>query len=158
MTYIGIADSDKKNLKFIRTTTTAHQIITSSWVNIEGSAIDYTPASGATKVIYEFNTMFGQYDNYQAFDIKLKLDNADVTNSTLSIGQAFNGGSLKNGETFLVRHIIDASSWSSSKNLVLQTITYGAASNNQAVINASTDSGGSSSSFLYNPFVLCYSI
>ena len=157
MTYI-LTDSDKKNLKFIRTTTTAHQIVTSSWANIAGSSIDYTPDSGATKVIYEFNTMFGQYDNYQAFDIKLKLDNVDVANTTLSIGQANNGGQLKNGETFLVRHILDASSWSGSKNLVLQIITYNANSNNQAIINASTDNGGPNSSFLYNPFVLCYSV
>lgn len=75
---------------------TAVQTLTDSHVTINGSSIAYTPPTGATEVIYEFNYKIGWISAGGIFHTAFRIDGTTITDSRQTSGlagsydQAFN--------------------------------------------------------------------
>ena len=75
MTYLLDYENAEKNFKLVKTTVTAYDTVGTSWANVSGSQIAYTPNSGASKVIYEFSSAYGYLDDDNSLEIKLQIGN-----------------------------------------------------------------------------------
>lgn len=171
MTYLLDYENIKKNLKFKYTETSSQQDPGTSWVNVDGSQISYTPASGASKVIYEFTSVFGYKEVRNSVEFKLQIGDSIGTVANIGGGTDFPGNdNYSNGigtanttsnyafcDTFTIKFMLDVSdlSWSGEKVLVVKCRAYDGQSIHEPYINSTTDG---SSTFLFNPFVSCYSI
>ena len=62
---------------------TSTQALTTTYDDVKGSTISYTPPAGTTQVIYEFNFMSGEDNNNHKFllNYKLQIDSTDIANS-----------------------------------------------------------------------------
>jgi len=139
-----------------------------------GTDIDYTPPAGATKVIYEFNSVYTYYGSENNLTVKLQygsdIDNLadiDTDNYINSYGQTDESISGYFGSDFLqVRYVIPA--WTGQKTLALQTKSEhhrSTATDNYSIIHVTTTRTGTSDNtdvgddeLFYNPFIICYSI
>lgn len=170
MTYLLDYENIKKNLKFKYTETSSQQDPGTSWTNIEGSQIAYTPASGATKVVYEFTSTFGYKDTQNSTEFKLQIGDNIGSVANIGGGTDFPGNhNYSNGigsansanyalcDIFTLKFVLDISnlSWSGEKVLVVKCRAYNGQAINEPYINSSTDG---TSTFLYNPYILCYSV
>ena len=169
MTYLLDYENSEKNFKLVKTTVTAYDTVGTSWANISGSQIAYTPASGASKVIYEFNSAYGYLDADNSLEIKLQIGNdlssvGDVVTNNVNYYSSFGGTNtvdVKGSDILALRYVLDVSSlsWSGEKTLVLQCKTYNDSSDKQSLVNCTTPTDDEvNDSFLFNPTVICYSI
>ena len=115
---------------------TAYQDTTSSWTDVNGSSISYTPPSGANQVVFDFHVSLStdtdmggdsRYDARAAIIFKLFIDNTEVP----SQNQEWVDNNYSYADNFFFRGIIDItgtndiangklSSWTSSKTIKLQ--------------------------------------
>lgn len=110
---------------------TAAQDTTTTYTDISGSVIAYTPPSGTTSVLYKFIFGMGYADSQAICHFKFFIDSDEVTMGRRSYGAATQIGTNYNYE-WLVR-IGDGTdtasgrvpSWSSSKTLKMQVRSYG---------------------------------
>ena len=138
-----------------------------------GTAIDYTPPAGATKVVYEFNSVYTYYGSENNLTVKLQYGSdinnlADIASDNYinSYGQTHTTISGYYGSDVLqVRYVIPA--WTGQKTLALQTKSEHYRStdtDNYSLIHlTSTSSQGNNfyvddDELYYCPFVVCYSI
>lgn len=111
------------------TAVSAAQTLTTSYADITGSTIAYTPPSGTTKVIYEFRFVEGRTGNTGClFHMKMFLDSDEVTKARYSkLGE---GGSMHVIKwTFPIGGSADTTTgrvatWTSSKTIKLQARDY----------------------------------
>jgi len=110
---------------------TATQDLTTSFADVTGSSINYTPPSGTTRVQYKFYVQFAyDNDNYAGTQIKFFLDGTEVTDARRSYyGNYFLGG-------FSFEYTIncnasgantahgDITSWTTPKIMKLQAAEY----------------------------------
>lgn len=119
---------------YTSTDVTAVQTSTQTYVDLNGSSIDYTPPSGTSSVIYEYQFMTGYADATGCLHIKLFLAGTEVTDArggyscysmilnrpyfkwVFRIGDGDDAGAGK------------VSSWSSGKIIKLQARDYSSAS------------------------------
>ena len=169
MTYLLDYENAEKNFKLIKTTVTAYDTVGTSWANVSGSQIAYTPASGSSKVVYEFNSTYGHLDADNSVEFKLQIGNdissvGDIVTNNVNYYVSFGGTnsvSAKSSDIFMLRFYLDVSalSWSSEKTLVVQCKAYNNSSSKQSLINCTTPTDDEvNDSLLYNPTVVCYSI
>ena len=169
MTYLLDYENSEKNFKLVKTTVTAYDTVGTSWANISGSQIAYTPASGASKVIYEFSSAYGYLDADNSLEIKLQIGNdissiGDVVTNNVNYYSSFGGTSSTNTEgsdMIGLRYILDISSlsWSGEKTLVLQCKAYNNSNTKRSLVNCTTPTSDEvNDSLLFNPTVICYSI
>jgi len=110
---------------------TTGQPMTSSYVDITGSEITYTPPAGTTQVIYEFQLHCAGHDNHGIGTIRLYLDGVWVSDAAFSWGAAshfdsricyrwgFNIGGTQNNATGR------RADWNSGRTIKLQGREYG---------------------------------
>ena len=169
MTYLLDYENAEKNFKLVKTTITAYDTVGTSWANVSGSQIAYTPASGASKVIYEFSSAYGYLDEDNSLEIKLQIGNdlssvGDVVTNNVNYYSSFGGTSSTNtqgSDMIALRYILDVSSlsWTGEKTLVLQCKTYNNSDTKQSLVNCTTPTNDEvNDSLLFNPTVICYSI
>tara|TARA_B100000927_G_C16466948_1_gene470088 strand:- start:576 stop:1082 length:507 start_codon:yes stop_codon:yes gene_type:complete len=168
MTYLLDYENAEKNFKLVKTTVTAYDTVGTSWANVSGSQIAYTPANGASKVIYEFNSAYGYLDNDNSLEIKLQIGNdlnsiGDVVTNNVNYYSSFGGTNstnVRSSDIIAIRYILDISSlsWTGEKTLILQCKTYNSSSTKQSLVNCTTSSDNESNAFLFNPTVICYTI
>ena len=169
MTYLLDYENAEKNFKLIKTTVSAYDTVGTSWANVSGSQIAYTPASGASKVIYEFSSAYGYLDDDNSLEVKLQIGNdlssvGDVVTNNVNYYSSFGGTSSINtqgSDMIALRYILDVSllSWTGEKTLVLQCKTYNNSSAKQSLVNCTTPTDDEvNDSLLFNPTVICYSI
>ena len=115
------------------------QQMTSSYVDITGSEITYTPPTGTTQVIYEFQLHCASHDNHGIGTIRLYLDGVWVSDASFSWGAAshfdsricyrwgFNIGGTQNDTTGR------RADWNSGRTIKLQGREYG--SSNQSKVH-----------------------
>ena len=108
------------------------QQMTSSYVDITGSEITYTPPTGTTQVIYEFQLHCASHDNHGIGTIRLYLDGVWVSDASFSWGASshfdsricyrwgFNIGGTQNDATGR------RADWNSGRTIKLQGREYGA--------------------------------
>tara|TARA_R110000744_G_scaffold138243_2_gene248978 strand:+ start:21350 stop:22276 length:927 start_codon:yes stop_codon:yes gene_type:complete len=105
---------------------------TTSYADITGSNITYTPPSGTTTVIYEFSFGYGYVDATAHFHMKFFVDGAEVVHGRrLSTGYSHTGQGIhyrwviKIGDG-AVANTGKLSSWTSGKELKMQFRGYSA--------------------------------
>ena len=109
---------------------TGSQVTTTTWTDISGSSITYTPPTGTTQVIYEFNLPWAYADpDYPIMGLKFFIDSDEVVYGRRNLSStnaeelhifkwAINiGGSASTNSGRLA-------SWSSSKTLKMQCQEY----------------------------------
>ena len=130
---------------------TSGQSLTTSYADVTGSSINYTPPSGTTRVIYKFYSQIS-YDtqNYNAAHCKFFLDGTEATDAR----RTFYGNYLAGGLTF--EYTIncgasgantahgDITSWTSAKIMKLQAREYDSGNQSQFHILKLFDGAGSS--------------
>ena len=144
-TLAGICDGRTVTVEsgtYTLTNVSSTQNTTTSWVDVTGSSISYTPPSGTKQVIFEFHlslstdTDYGVDNRFDARAIilfKMLIDGTSVT----SQNQEWGDNNYSWGDNFFYRGIIDItgtdsvsdgklSSWTSSKTIKLQVISYAA--------------------------------
>ena len=129
-------------------TVSAIQQLTTSYADVTGSSIDYTPPTGTQTVVYTFSFQFTFTDSYNIGHFKLFLDNdsgtaTEVTNYRSTIGAqaalegrytivwGFNIGGSTTAATGRV------ATWTSARTIKLQAREYG--SNNESAVHTSGD-------------------
>ena len=131
------------------TNVTGVQTVSSSYHDVNGSVITYTPPTGTTLVIYEYAFTQFRWDAHGINHYKFQIDSTVISNSymTISCQQQLenlihfkfpiNIGGSTNNDTGQV------ASWGSSRVLKLEGRRYGGS--NEALIHATyyTDGGGS---------------
>ena len=119
---------------------TAVQSMTTSYADLTGSSISYTPPTGTTRVIYRFYFHMGYDSTYGALHTRFYIDSDEVTDArethygyTLAVKNQFeytincnaSSGSTAQG---------DLTSWTSAKTLKIQAREYN--SGNTAVCHS----------------------
>ena len=118
----------------------AAQNFTTSYADVTGSSISYTPPAGTTQVVYEFNYHASFHDNHAIASLKFFIDSDEVVYGRHTYGASTNfhgrltfkwviniGGSADTNTGRLA-------SWSGAKTLKLQGREYG--SNNESAIHS----------------------
>ena len=112
---------------YTATDVTAAQPTTTTYTDLSGSSINYTPPSGTKTVLYEFRYMFGYRDAQFTTKHKLYLDGTEVTNARF--GKSGAGGVIGDDCYFrwafkigdgAVSATGKVASWSSAKIIKLQ--------------------------------------
>ena len=116
------------------------QLFTTSFADVTGSSISYTPPAGTTQVVYEFNYHASFHDNHAIASLKFFIDSDEVVYGRHTYGAIDNfhgrltfkwviniGGSADTNVGRLA-------SWSGAKTLKLQGREYG--SNNESAIHS----------------------
>jgi hypothetical protein len=115
------------------------QNATTSWADVTGSSISYTPPSGTKQVVFEFHTGLSTdtdtgttiYDGQGHVLVKMLIDGTSVTSQNQEWGHA----AYAYADNFIYRGIIDItgtddvangklSSWTSNKTIKLQFVGY----------------------------------
>ena len=109
---------------------TAQLEVTSTWQDVTGSSITYTPPAGATQVIYEFNFNESYHDNYPSTSMRLYLDSDEVVKRRRPhMIQNYGDGHYTYKHGFNIGGSADTdigrvASWSSGKAIKLQIRSY----------------------------------
>ena len=165
MTYLTTVLSDQKtNISFLKTTVTAHQNVTTSWVLVEGGQITYTPSSASADIIFEFTTAFGRKDpdNSIMFQLQIGSDASSlgdiVTNNVDYINEFGTTTTAHNtSASDLITLRYKLSGWSGAKVLQVQCKTYDSSSNLESIVNANRKTSTSDIN-LFNPFIIIYEV
>ena len=127
---------------------TAGQQMTTSYVDITGSEITYTPPTGTTQVIYEFQLHCASHDNHGIGTIRLYLDGVWVSDASFSWGASshfdsricyrwgFNIGGTQNDATGR------RADWNSGRTIKLQGREYGASNESKVHFTQYFDGAG----------------
>ena len=127
------------------------QIMTQTYTDITGSSITYTPPSGTTQVIYEFNFVGGRGDDHPITHVKFYIDSDEVTDArTTHAADSLQGHFHFKWGINIGGSAVTAtgrqSSWSSSKTLKMQGREYGS-SNQSRLHNTYHWDGGQTFTF-----------
>ena len=141
---------------------TSAQANTTSYADVTGSSITYTPPSGTTRVIYKFYSQISYDANFHATHIKFFLDGSEVTDGR----RTFYGNYLAGGLTYEYTINCNASgastahgditSWTTPKVMKLQAREYD--SGNQSVFHKLKLWDGTSSSDVVVPILTITSL
>lgn len=153
----------KKNIKIAKTTATSLQTLTDSWENVTGSQISYTPAQGATYVVYHFVTQMSYKDSDNNAWFKLQYGNdisntGDITTNNVGYINAL-GGNNTNNTTYssLITLSYTIPVWTGEKVLVIQSKS--SSTNFESYLNGlNSVISFTNSTDYFNPFVEIYSI
>ena len=164
MSYLLNYNNVKKNFKCVYTERSSGEDAGASWTTADGSVISYTPAPGSTKVIYEYTTSYGPKDNDNSVQFKLQWgDNessvVDVPGVDIyrSFGCNVTASSSYQNEIVTNTYILDISSlsWTTEKTLLLKFRAWNGNLDFESKLHETNDVY---TSYIYNPFVICYSI
>ena len=117
---------------------TALQNFTTSYADLTGSSISYTPPSGTTMVSYKFVFAYVFTDSYGLSHFKFFVDSDEVTKARVTLGANANAQWLQTLEYLLpVGGSADTTTgrqatWTSAKTLKIQAREYAAANEAQA--------------------------
>ena len=117
---------------------TAAQNLTTSYADLTGSSISYTPPSGTKMVSYKFVFAYVFDDSYGLSHFKFFVDSDEVTKARVTLGANANPQWLQTFEYLLpVGGSADTTTgrqatWTSAKTLKIQAREYAAANEGQA--------------------------
>ena len=109
---------------------TAKLQLTTAYVDVTGSSIDYTPPSGTSRVIYEFMHQFGWSNDHAISHWKLFLDGAEVTDARHSLSGRYPERIEHHKWVFSIGVSNTAATgavlnWDTARNIKLQAREYG---------------------------------
>ncbi len=129
---------------------TAAQDSTTTFTDLSGSSIAYTPPSGTTSVLYKFVFGIGYKDSQALTHFRFYIDSDEVTKARRNFSTATQIGTNFNYEWLIrIGDGTDAASgrvpsWSSSKTLKMQVRAYGTAQEVKIHETLYWDGGGGS--------------
>ena len=134
---------------------TAVQNLTSSYADITGSSISYTPPTGAVAVVYEYHVFMSYVDQYGLAHVKFMIDGTWASDQRRTIGHNAYYEDIVN-----LRFVIPIggtadsatgrqASWTSAKTLKLQMREYG--SSNEMKLNRTISWDGATSANTVKP-------
>jgi hypothetical protein len=149
----------RKNVKANRITVSAYQKPGTTWENITGANITYTPTSDCNFIIYEYTTIMRYYDAVSNIDFKLQFG-SDINNlgdlTTNNEGYFTSIGPNSGTANFMgpvnFKFLINQSLWSGEKVITLQAKNNSNAT--EGVLHYSYDTTAK----FFNPFVIIYSV
>ena len=103
------------------TTPTATQGDDTSFTDLTGSSVDYTPATGSSFVVYTYQTHMINKDNTPIIHYRLILDGSEVANE--KFGHQSNGSDGNSGMGMMFYQFI-LPSYSGSKNIHMEYQAY----------------------------------
>ena len=132
----------------------AIQSLTTSYADVVGSSIAYTPPTGTTQVIYEYQFAHGRVDDTPTAHIKLFIDSDEVTDARTTYSLHYGNG------VFCMKWAINIggsavtatgrqASWGSAKTIKLQAREY--SSGSEAALNKSFVWEGAASDTFHRP-------
>tara|TARA_R100000458_G_C8239015_1_gene218570 strand:+ start:593 stop:1213 length:621 start_codon:yes stop_codon:yes gene_type:complete len=132
------------------------QTLTTSYVDVAGSVISYTPPAGTTQVIYEYQFSGMRVDSTPQAHIKMFIDSDEVTDSryTLSADHLEGVWQFKWGINIggsAVTATGRQASWSSAKTLKLQARDYSATQDGK--LNETYKHDGTTASVFFRPSI-----
>lgn len=153
----------KKNIKVIKTNITSLMELNTTFTNVPGSQIEYTPQSGCDFVVYEFVTQCSSHDNDNNFYFQLQYG-SDINNleniTTNNVGYTNSyGAHYSPGHSIYMSQVklsYTIPIWSGQKTLVIQSKS--SSSSYQSNVNGIPDEGGEHDLEYFNPFVIIYSV
>jgi len=132
------------------------QTLTTSYVDVAGSVISYTPPAGTTQVIYEYQFSGLRVDSTPQAHIKMFIDSDEVTDSRHTISAdhleavwQFKWGINIGGSA--VTATGRQASWSTAKTLKLQARDYSATQDGK--LNETYKHDGGTSSVFFRPSI-----
>ena len=134
------------------TNVTTVQNPSTSYADVNGSSITYTPPTGTKQVIYEFNFHGASKDAHGIGTLRLYLDNVDVTSAIFSFSADKNFDmQICFKWSFNIGGTADASvgrvaTWTSGKTIKLRIREYGG-SNESKIFQSKYTDGSTSGSF-----------
>lgn len=165
MTYLTTTLTDQKtNLSFQKTTVTASQDVTTSWVLVEGGQMSYTPTSASAEIMVEFTTAFARKDSDNSVMFRLQIGDTvgtlgDVVTNNVDYHNDFGTTTTSNNTNAsdVITLKYKLSGWSGEKVLQIQCKTYNSSATLESRVNANrvveTDPD-----LLFNPFMLIYEV
>ena len=129
---------------------------TTSYADMDGSSVAYTPPSGTTQVIYEYSFLLGRKDSGSIIHLKFFIDSDEVTDARTTISAQYThqlvhykwginiGGSA-------VTATGRQASWSSAKTLKAQVIDYN--SSNEGILHGTYHWGGTTANQFHRPCI-----
>ena len=163
MTYLTTTLTDQKtNISFQKTTVTAHQNVTTSYVLVEGGQMTYTPSSSSAEVMIEFSTAFARKDADNSTLFRVQIGDTvgalgDVVTDNTDYFNGFAGtitSELVNTSDVITRPSTLAG-WSGAKVIQIQCKCI--SNNMESIVNATRDRS-TSAVRLYNPFMIVYEV
>ena len=132
------------------------QLLTTSYADVVGSSIAYTPPTGTTQVIYEYQFHHGRVDDTPTAHFKLFIDSDEVTDARTTYSLHYGNGlfSIKWGINIggsAVTATGRQASWTSAKTIKLQAREY--SSSSEATLNKSNVWDGSASDTFHRPSI-----
>lgn len=126
----------------------------SSYVDYEGSVINYLPPAGTKRVIYEFNTNIGWHSTHAISSFKIFIGGTEVTAARMGVGGQYNEAINSIKWTFEIGDTADAAngvvtSWDTAKELKVQARNYGSSNDNK--LNATRYQGTGSAAYFVRP-------
>lgn len=128
---------------------TAIQLFTTSFADLTGSTIAYTPPSGTTLVRYQFTFIFSYVDTFGIGHFKFLVDSDEVTKARVTMSANGNLQCIQTLEYLLpIGGSADTTtgrqaSWTSAKTLKIQAREYNAANEAKAHGTVHWDGAGS---------------
>jgi len=114
---------------YTTTNVTAVQVGTTSYVDISGSSIDYTPPTGATCVIYEFTYLRSHVDEHGILHTRFYINSDEVVDARVTSAGSYYGEQVTFNWVIPIGGTANTdtgrqASWSSAKTLKLQFREY----------------------------------
>ena len=110
---------------------TAFQAVNGTYTDVTGSDISYTPPTGATQVVYEFNYAMYEQTPSVITHVKMFLDGNEITQArkTLNGGGQYDGQFVNHRWAIAIGGTADTASgrvstWTSAKTIKLQVRWY----------------------------------
>ena len=117
----------------VLTAISSDQILTTSYVDITGSSITYTPATGASYIVYECSfVMCADSDNENPlFAFKFMIDGTITKSQDSYAPYMWGNNDLWSGPRLGHKMMYSASGWTSDKVVKMQARDYGGSNNAQ---------------------------
>jgi hypothetical protein len=165
MTYLTTTLTDQKtNLSFQKTTVTASQDVTTSWVLVEGGQISYTPTSASAEVMVEFSTAYARKDADNSVMFRLQIGDSiatlgDIVTNNVDYHNDFGATTTLNNTSVsdVITLKYKLSGWSGEKILQVQCKTYLSHASFESRVNANRKSA-TDSDLLFNPIFIIYEV
>lgn len=129
----GICDGQSITVKsgtYTMPNITASQVLSTSYADIPGSQISYTPPAGTTQVIYEFMHTFAWSQDHCISHWKLFIDGTEVTKARKSLSGRYMEDQHNHTWVFPIGGTADSTTgrqatWTSAKTIKFQAREYG---------------------------------
>lgn len=145
----GVCDGSNVTVKsgtYALPSVTGGQTLTTTYADVTGSSIDYTPPTGTSRVIYEFSHQLSWSQDHAISHWKLYIDGTEVTDARHSLSGRYPERVEHHMWVFRIGAYVAAtgaqSTWTSAKTIKLQARHYASNGNDKVHYTTYWDGAG----------------